>query len=69
MDTLLLEYKLKRKEISREQLKEAENWSNSTLLRKLAGTSVWTVPELEVLRNLGFSERELLNIFFNTKVS
>lgn len=69
MDHLWLEYKLKLKGISNADLAKAQNWSNSTLNRRLSGESDWTVTELQVLLSLGFSVEDLNKIFFDPKMS
>ena len=64
MDGIYLEYLMKTKGLSRQDLANAEGWSLATCSRKINGTSDWTINELKTLYGLGFSEAEIEKIFF-----
>lgn len=64
MDKLKLEYTLKKHEVSKQGLLNAEKWGTSTYYRKMAGESDWTIEEVNNLIGLGVSITEVIDIFF-----
>lgn len=64
MDKLKLEYTLKRHEIPKQAILDAEGWGTSTYYRKMAGESDWTIEEVNNLIKLGVTLTETIDIFF-----
>lgn len=65
MDTLLLEYKLKARNISRARLLDEMGWSESTRQARILRGENWLAEELKILLRLGFSHDEISRIFFS----
>ena len=65
MNTLLLEYKLKARDISRTRLLAEMGWSESTRQARVLRGENWLAEELKVLLRLGFSFDEIALIFFS----
>ena len=63
-DRFKLEYLLKKNEISKQDLMEAEDWSENTYYRKLSGENRWYVTETNVLIKLGLDLTDIIDIFF-----
>lgn len=64
MDVLLLQYRLADKGIDRHMLMEAMGWSDGTRQTRCNAGTNWLVDELRTLIRLGFSEKEIKDIFF-----
>ncbi len=70
MNYLKLRAKLVERGISAEQLATMIGIAASTLRNKLAGRTEFTQREIsDISRCLGISKEEILDIFFNEKVS
>ena len=65
MDPLKVEYLLKKKGITRDDLMKAQNWSSSTYYRKLSGEVAWTIQEFNRLIGLGVTITEIIDYFFD----
>lgn len=65
MDVAYLEYVLKKKGISRAQLTQEMGWSKSTATRRFSSEQKWLAPEINHLLTIGFTENEILKIFFD----
>lgn len=65
MDPLKVEYLLKKKGITRDDLMKAQNWSSSTYYRKLSGEVAWTIQECNSLIGLGVTITEIIDYFFD----
>lgn len=65
MDPLKVEYLLKKKGITRDDLMKAQNWSSSTYYRKLSGEVAWTIQECNNLIGLGVTITEIIDYFFD----
>jgi len=66
MDCLLLEYRLKKKGISRIDLLEMMGWSDPTRQTRMIAGEGWKVDELKILLQAGFSFEEIRDIFFSS---
>lgn len=64
MDKLKLEYVLKKHEVVKQRLIEAQDWGTSTYYRKISGESDWSVEEINRLMTLGVTLTEVIDIFF-----
>lgn len=65
MDPLKVEYLLKKKGITRDDLMKTQNWSSSTYYRKLSGDVAWTIQECNRLIGLGVTITEIIDYFFD----
>lgn len=63
-DALKLEYVLKSRGITKQDLIEAEGWGSSTYYRKMQADSDWTIGEVNILISLGVEITEIIDIFF-----
>lgn len=65
MNPLLLEYKMKLKNISNEEMSKVLGIDASTFYRKKRGDSDFTRKEIQIMRStLGLSQQEIEAIFF-----
>ena len=63
MDVLKLQYLMAAKTISRQDLGEVMGWSPGTIFRRVACGENWKVDEVNVLLRIGFSEKEIRDVF------
>ncbi len=64
-----LEYCLKSKEKTLDDLRKVTGWSPATLARRLKSRANWLVSEVNALGRLGFTIAEIEKIFFDDFVS
>lgn len=63
VDTLKLEFLMKKRNLDRNELMKVQDWSSTTYYRKMSGESDWTVAEMNNLFKLGFEVVDIIDIF------